>query len=128
MSLSLIEIITIINFADWTAIHRAQQLSQARLNLRFRFLSVFLDEPACILYSYHIPAIEMATKSISSNITSDTVTPAADSSTKQRGSVPKRRMSKHMIYGFAFSTDELEEWGTSKIGRTLTCGSPNNDM
>ena len=52
----------------------------ARLQISFSPL----DEPAS--YSYHIPVIEMATKNISSNITSDTTTPAVDSSTKQRGS------------------------------------------
>ena len=51
--------------------------SVARLQISF---SPF-DEP--VSYSYHI---EMATKNISSNITSDTATPTVDSPTKQRGS------------------------------------------
>ncbi|KAF8811530.1 hypothetical protein BYT27DRAFT_7183906 [Phlegmacium glaucopus] len=50
--------------------------------------------------------------------TPDIATPAADSSTKQRRSVPKRRMFKRMIYGFAFSTDELEAWGRQRFGHT----------
>jgi hypothetical protein len=60
----------------------------------------------------------MATESVSSNIIPDIATPAADSSTKQRRSVPKRRTFKRMIYGFAFSADELEEWGRQRFGDT----------
>ena len=48
----------------------------------------------------------METKSFSNDIIPDITTSAAELSTKQRRNVPKRRM----IYGFAFSTDELE-WG-----------------
>ena len=60
----------------------------------------------------------METKSVSSDISSDIATPAPESSTKQRRSVPKRRTFKRMIYGFAFSTDELEEWGRKRFGDT----------
>ncbi|KAF8811526.1 hypothetical protein BYT27DRAFT_7183901 [Phlegmacium glaucopus] len=60
----------------------------------------------------------MATKSVSSNITPAIATLAAGSSTKQCRSVPKRRTFKRMIYGFAFSTDELEEWGRQRFGDT----------
>ena len=60
----------------------------------------------------------MATESVSSNIIPIT-TPVADSSTNQRRSVAyKRRTFKRMIYGFAFSTDELEEWGRQRFGDT----------
>ena len=59
----------------------------------------------------------MATERVPSNITPIAV-PAADSSTKQRRSVTKRRPFKRMIYGFAFSPDELEEWGRQKFGDT----------
>jgi hypothetical protein len=40
------------------------------------------------------------------------------SSTEQRRSVAKRHMFKRMIYGFAFSPDELEEWGRQQYGDT----------
>jgi hypothetical protein len=83
------------------------------LSAHFRsgfFQSPDSEEP--ISYSY-IPVVEMATNS---NVTdSDVATPAADSSTKQR-SVPKRRTFKRMIYGFAFSTDDLEERGRQRFG------------
>ena len=59
----------------------------------------------------------MVTKSVSSNIqvAPDIATPAVDSSTKLHR---KRYMFKRMIYGFAFSTDELEEWGRQRFGDT----------
>ena len=60
----------------------------------------------------------MSKKSVSSDIT-PIATSGADSSTKQRKSVPKRRpFTKRMIYGFALSTDELEEWGRQQFGDT----------
>lgn len=67
--------------------------------------------------SCHIPVIEMVTKSVSSNIqvAPDIATIAVDSSTKLHR---KRYMFKRMIYGFAFSTDELEEWGRQRFGDT----------
>lgn len=37
---------------------------------------------------------------------------------EQRRNLPKRRAFKRMIYGFAFSTDELEEWGRKRFGDT----------
>ena len=57
----------------------------------------------------------METESVSSSIT-PIATPAADLSTNQRRSVPKRRPFKRMIYGFAFSTDDLEVWGRQQFG------------
>lgn len=59
----------------------------------------------------------MATETVSSNIT-PIMTPAADSSTVQRRSVAKRRTTKRMIYGFAFSPEELQEWGQQQFGDT----------
>ena len=64
-----------------------------------------------------MPVFKMATESISNGI-APLATPAADLSTKQRRSVAKRRTFKRMIYGFAFSTDELEEWGREQFGDT----------
>ena len=57
------------------------------------------------------------TESVSSNAT-PIATPAADSSTKQRRSVAKRRAYKRMIYGLAFSLEELMEWGRQRFGDT----------
>ena len=59
----------------------------------------------------------MATEGVSGNI-APAATPAADSSTKQRRSVTKRRTFKRMIYGFALSPDELEDWGRMRFGDT----------
>ena len=59
----------------------------------------------------------MATTNVSSDIT-PIATPVADSSTKQRRSVTKRRTFKRMIYGFALSPDELEDWGRQRFGDT----------
>ena len=59
----------------------------------------------------------MATTNNASDITL-IATPAADSSTKQRRSVTKRRTFKRMIYGFALSPDELEDWGRQQFGDT----------
>ena len=56
----------------------------------------------------------METESVSSSIT-PIATSAADLSTNQRRSVSKRRPFKRMIYGFAFSTDDLEAWGGSSL-------------
>ena len=58
----------------------------------------------------------METMSVSTNITPNITTPVGDSS--KRRSVTKRRTFKRMIYGFAFSTDELEEWGRQRYGDT----------
>jgi hypothetical protein len=49
---------------------------------------------------------------------SDTIRMPVGSSTEQRRSVAKRRTFKRMIYGFAFSPDELEEWGRQQYGDT----------
>ena len=57
----------------------------------------------------------MESESVSSSIT-PIATPAADLSTNQRRSVAKRRPFKRMIYGFAFSTDDLEAWGRQQFG------------
>ena len=59
----------------------------------------------------------MATEDVSGNI-APAATPAADLSTKQRRSVTKRRTFKRMIYGFALSPDELEDWGRQRFGDT----------
>ena len=57
----------------------------------------------------------METESVSSSIT-PIATSAADLSTNQRRIVSKRRPFKRMIYGFAFSTDDLEAWGRHQFG------------
>jgi hypothetical protein len=77
------------------------------------FLSFFRFTIPC---SYHFPVVKMAPESLSSDAIA---TPAADSSAKQCRSVAKRRSTfKRMIYGFAFSPDELEEWGRQQYGDT----------
>ena len=67
------------------------------------------------LSSYRIPVVEMEKTNVSSNI-APIATPEADSSTKQRSSVAKRRTVRRMIYGFALSPDELEDWGRKRFG------------
>ena len=64
--------------------------------------------------------VEMQSTSVSSNITPSRVaTSAADSSTKQRRSVVKKRTTfKRKIYGFVLFQDELEEWGRQQFGYT----------
>ena len=66
----------------------------------------------------HILVVEMATTSVPSNIAPDIATSASDSSSLERKSAARRRTFKRMIYGFAFSTDELEEWGRQRFGDT----------
>ena len=65
-----------------------------------------------------IPVVETGKQKLSSDIITPIATSAADSSTKQRRSVPKRRTFKRMIYGFAFTLEELEEWGRQRFGDT----------
>jgi hypothetical protein len=43
---------------------------------------------------------------------------ALDPSVKQNNDIPRRRTKHRMIYGFTFSTDELEEWGRQQFGDT----------
>ena len=74
------------------------------------------DEP--IPHSHHIAVVEIEANGVSNDIAPDIATSALESSTKQRRSVPKKRMFRRMIYGFAFSTDELEEWGRQRFGDT----------
>jgi len=47
------------------------------------------------------------------------VTPVVpEVSAKQNGGRPTRHKKQRMIYGFTFSTDELEEWGKRRFGDT----------
>ena len=51
--------------------------------------------------------------SIEKNVANLTLEPSAKQKTE-----PKRRAKYRMIYGFTFSTDELEEWGRKQFGET----------
>ena len=64
-----------------------------------------------------VPVVEMGKQKLSSDIT-PIATSAVESSTKQSRSVPKRCTFKRMIYGFAFTPEELEEWGRQRFGDT----------
>jgi hypothetical protein len=57
----------------------------------------------------------MANQSVS--IVDNVAKLALDPSAKQH-TIPKGRAKHRMIYGFTFSTDELEEWGRQQFGST----------
>ena len=57
--------------------------------------------------------MESQSVSIVSNVANLVLDPSAKPNT-----IPKRHAMHRMIYGFTFSTDELEEWGRQQFGNT----------